>query len=214
MITFNVITAFPEVFPGTLGVSVMGRAINKGILNINVVPLRDFACDVRMDDTPYGGGPGMVIRADVLGHALDYVLNSHIDTKKILMSPSGKLFDNKMALDLSKHCDITLVCGRFEGIDARVLDFYSFDEISIGNYILSGGEVAAMSLIEACSRFVPGVLGNPQSLFQETFSLEGYVEHPHYTRPRVWKGIGVDPVLLSGHHFNIESWRSSKYLKK
>ena len=214
MTVFNIITAFPEVFPGPLSVSVMHRAIKRELVKFNVINLRDFLVSTRLDAAPYGGGAGMIMRADVLGYAMDSVLNSHVNTRKIYMSPSGKSFNHDIAVDLSKSEDITILCGRFEGVDNRVIEFYSFEKISIGNYVLFGGEVPAMVVVEAVSRLIPGVLGNPDSLFEESFSSsDDFLEYPHYTRPRTWKKIDVNPVLLSGNHSKIKSWRVSRSSK-
>lgn len=213
MTTFNVLTLFPEMFPGSLGYSLAGRALRERIWNLNVINIRSFADDKRtsVDDTPYGGGQGMVMRADVIGKAIDNVLYSNQDTKLIYVTPSGSKFSDNIARELSCLANITILCGRYEGIDQRVIDTYPFYELSIGDYILSGGELAAMVLIDACVRLIPGVVKNSDSIINESF-FGNMLEYPQYTKPRQWKGHSVPEVLLSGNHEAINKWRKDRAL--
>ena len=204
---FNVLTVFPSMFPGPLGFSNVGSALEKGIWSLNVIDIRTFAEDKHrsVDDRPYGGGAGMLMRADVLGKCVDSVLSSHPGTKLIFTSPRGKKFTQDIARQTMSFDNITLLCGRFEGIDERVVDFYHFQELSIGDYVLSGGELAAMVMIDSCVRMIPGVLGNSSSLEQESM-IDG-LEYPQYTRPVSWRGMCVPEVLLGGNHAEIRQWR-------
>ncbi|MGN7618851.1 MAG: tRNA (guanosine(37)-N1)-methyltransferase TrmD [Ehrlichia sp.] len=200
------------MFPGTLGYSVIGKALNKGIWNLNVVDIRSFAKDKHktVDDRPYGGGPGMIMRADVISLAIDKVLSKNTNTKLIYMSPGGIKLNQDISGQLIQFPNITILCGRFEGVDRRVLDFYDFCEVSIGDYILSGGEVASMVLVETCVRLIPGVVGNVRSVWDESFTYGRKLEHPQYTRPAKWRGIEVPDVLLSGDHKKIDLWKDSQ----
>ncbi|EOA62703.1 tRNA (guanosine(37)-N1)-methyltransferase TrmD [Anaplasma phagocytophilum] len=209
---FNVLTIFPQMFPGPLGVSNLGSALKKGLWTLNVFDIRAFANNKHntVDDTPYGGGPGMLLRADVLGRCIDEVLSLHPNTKLMFTSPRGVSFTQDIARQTMNFDNITLLCGRFEGIDERVVDFYKLQEVSIGDYVLSGGELAAMVIIDTCVRMVPGVIGNAESLKQE--SMEGSLEYPQYTRPASWKGMEVPEVLLTGNHGEIEKWRRNASL--
>ena len=208
----NILTIFPEMFPGTLGFSVIGRALSKGIWNLNVIDIRSFAKDKHktVDDRPYGGGPGMIMRADVIGSAIDEVLNKNPNTKLIYMSPSGIKLNQDISGQLTQFSNITILCGRFEGIDKRILDFYDFHEISIGDYILSGGEVASMVLVETCVRLIPGVISNAHSILDESFTSDYHLEYPQYTRPAKWRGLEVPNVLLSGDHKKIDLWKANQ----
>ncbi|MFV9875642.1 MAG: tRNA (guanosine(37)-N1)-methyltransferase TrmD [Rickettsiales endosymbiont of Dermacentor nuttalli] len=208
----TVLTIFPEMFPGPLSYSVVGNALQKGLWNLDLCNIRDFAYDVRktVDDRPFGGGSGMVMRADILGNAIESV--SFV--KKILyMSPRGKLLTQQKIRELLDYDHILVVCGRFEGIDERIIEEYSIEEVSIGDFILSGGELAAMNMIDAAVRLLPGVLGKDLALCQESFGQNEYkylLEYPHYTRPNIWKDRTVPEVLLSGNHQVIEQWRFKK----
>lgn len=209
-LNFTILTIFPEMFPGFLGYSLAGKALKEKIWDLEVVNVRSFAKDKHstVDDVAYGGGPGMVMRPDVLGNALDNVLSTHTNTKLIYMTPSGKTFNQNIAYELKAFSHITILCGRFEGIDQRLIDEYNPYELSIGDYILSGGEVAAMVVIDACVRLLPGVMSNFNSLSEESFSYKGnMLEYPQYTRPKWWKKHGVPEVLLSGNHKKINDWR-------
>ena len=210
----SILTLFPEMFPGTLGFSVPQKALSAGLWEIEIINIRDFAEDRHhsVDDTPFGGGAGMVMRADVLERALEFVLSkSHhqAQTPIFYLSPRGHVFTQKKAHHLILNSEVIFLCGRFEGIDQRFLDYYKIEELSIGDYILFGGEVAAQVVLETCIRLIPGVIGTEASLCEESFT-HGLLEYPHYTRPQRWKGISVPDVLISGHHEAIRSWRESQ----
>ncbi|WP_168464514.1 tRNA (guanosine(37)-N1)-methyltransferase TrmD [Wolbachia endosymbiont of Ctenocephalides felis wCfeT] len=212
---FNVtiLTIFPEMFPGFLDYSLVGKALKEKIWNLEVVNIRSFAKDKHstVDDVPYGGGAGMVMRPDVVGDAVDHALSTHKNTKFICMTPSGMKFNHKIAEELIECSHITILCGRFEGIDQRIIDAYTPYELSIGDYILSGGEPAAMVVLDACIRLLPGVVNNSDSITEESFSYNGGIlEYPQYTRPEQWKGYKVPEILLSGNHKKISDWRKEK----
>lgn len=206
----NILTLFPEMFPGALGHSLSGKALDKGAWSYNAVNIRDFAEGVHksVDDTPYGGGAGMVMRPDVIEKAL---LSIEKPGRKIYLSPRGKPLTQKDVQALAATPEITLLCGRYEGVDQRVLDAHGFEEISIGDYVLSGGEPAALILMDACIRLLPGVMGNAQTPDEESFA-DGLLEYPHYTRPAHWESANGRPyevpaVLQSGDHAKIREWR-------
>ena len=215
----DAITIFPEYF-APLQLSLLGKAQEGGLLSINVHDLRAQTKDIHhtVDDAPYGGGAGMVMLADVWGSAIDGILEDGADL--IILTPAGRRFNQEMAQELSRASQLIFACGRYEGIDDRVREHYSqlqylernirVREVSIGDYVLGGGEVASMVMIEAITRLIPGVLGNPLSLAEESHNEEGYLEYPNYTRPKEWRGIEVPPVLLSGNHGEIQKWRSSQ----
>ncbi len=207
----KVFTIFPEIFPGFLGYSLTGKALNDGLWSIETVNIRDYAFDRHgsVDDTPCGGGAGMVMRADVLGAA---VKANYRGGRIISMSPRGKPLTQAMAGELSHEKDISVICGRFEGMDERVLEAYNVEEISIGDYILTGGEQAALIMLDAVIRLIPGVLGNKESLSEESFE-NMLLEYPQYTRPVDWEGRKVPEVLMSGHHQNIARWRLEKAIE-
>ncbi|WP_434732038.1 tRNA (guanosine(37)-N1)-methyltransferase TrmD [Wolbachia endosymbiont of Zygogramma bicolorata] len=212
---FNVtiLTIFPEMFPGFLNYSLAGKALEKKIWNLEVINIRSFAKDKHsaVDDVPYGGGAGMVMRSDVVGDAVDSMLSVHKNTKFIYMTPSGTKFNQNIARELLEFPHITILCGRFEGIDQRIIDAYTPYELSIGDYILSGGEPAAMVVLDACIRLLPGVVNNSDSIIEESFSYDGgMLEYPQYTRPEQWKGYKVPEVLLSGNHKKISYWRQKQ----
>lgn len=204
-------TIFPDLFPGFLGSSLTGKALEQGLWSLETVNIRDYAFDKHgsVDDTPCGGGAGMIMRPDVLGAALQQNFSSG---RLIYMSPRGKTLNQQMVRELSQEESLTVICGRFEGVDQRVLDAWNIEEISIGDYILTGGEQAAQILLDAVIRQLPGVLGNSESLADESFE-NGLLEHPQYTRPIVWEGREVPQVLLSGHHQKIAEWRHSMSLE-
>ena len=214
----DVITIFPEYLE-PLKLSLLGKAQSQGLLTIAIHDLRKHSTGVHqsVDDTPYGGGAGMVMLADVWGKAIDEVLSD--ETEIIILTPGGELFTQTMAQELSTRQNILFACGRYEGIDDRVRQYYSATqfqrrgirvrEVSIGDYVLGGGEVAAMVMIEAITRLIPGVLGNPESLAEESHNEEGYIEYPSFTKPAQWRGIDVPEVLLSGNHAAIAQWRSA-----
>lgn len=208
-----VVTLFPELFPGPLGASLHGKALAAGAWRLDVIDLRLFATDRyrSVDDEPFGGGPGMVMRADVADAALAAV-DAALPT--LYLTPRGRRLDQAFIRELAQGPGFTALCGRFEGVDQRVLDARRVTEVSLGDFVLSGGEVAAMALIEACVRLLPGVLGEPGSLAEESFE-KGLLEYPHYTRPAAWTDASgqehhVPDVLLSGHHGNIAAWRLSQ----
>jgi tRNA (guanine37-N1)-methyltransferase len=205
--TATVLTMFPEAFPGPLGVSLIGSAWREqGLWRLETVDIREFSKDKRgfLDDTPAGGGPGQVMRADVVAAALDSVER---DGRPLLyMSARGGPLTQAQVSDWSTGSGIVLLCGRFEGVDQRVIEARGFTEVAVGDAVLAGGEAAALVVIEACVRLVPGVLGQPQSLTQESFE-DGLLEHPQYTRPRTFEGLEIPEVLLSGHHSRVADWR-------
>ncbi|MEL6967080.1 MAG: tRNA (guanosine(37)-N1)-methyltransferase TrmD [Pseudomonadota bacterium] len=207
----HIITLYPELFPGHLGHSLAGRALARGDWSLNAVQLRDFADDKHksVDDTPAGGGAGMVLRADILAQAIDA---TPMSGPKLLMSPRGKPFNQAMARDLAQQKDCLIVCGRFEGVDQRVIDSRDLMEVSLGDYILSGGEPAALAMLDAVVRLLPGVMGNANSGTEESFET-GLLEHPHYTRPAQFEGMPIPDVLQSGHHENIRKWREARAME-
>ena len=204
-----VLTIFPDMFPGLLGQSLVGKALAEGVWSLETVDIRDFARDKHrsVDDIPFGGGPGMVMKPDVVDAALDAALAKAPEgARSIYLSPRGVPFDQARARDLAAAPGVVLLCGRFEGIDQRVLDKRGIAELSLGDFVLSGGEPAAMCVLDACVRLLPGVLGAADSLGEESFE-DGLLEYPHYTRPASWDGRDVPAVLTSGHHANIKAWR-------
>jgi len=205
----SILTIFPEVFPGPLGASLAGKALMSGIWSLEVTDIRTFATDRHrsVDDTPAGGGPGMVMKADVLGRAIDSTATDR--RPRLLLSPRGKSLTQKRVEELAAGPGAVLVCGRFEGIDERVIAGRGLEEISIGDYVLSGGEIAAMALIDACVRLLPGVMGAAASGAEESFT-GGLLEYPQYTRPQVWEGRPIPEVLLSGDHAKIAAWRRAE----
>lgn len=207
----KVLTIFPEIFPGFLGYSLTGKALNEGIWSLETINIRDYAFDKHgsVDDTPCGGGAGMVMRPDVLGAAIK--ANYH-GGRLIYMSPRGRQLTQSLAHELSKEKELTIICGRFEGVDQRVLDAYNVEEVSIGDYILTGGEQGAQIMLDTVVRLLPGVLGNSESIDDESFE-NNLLEHPQYTRPICWDGREVPEILLSGHHAKIAEWRKAKSLE-
>lgn len=205
MLNVKVLTIFPEMFPGFLGQSLTGKALEEKIWGLTAINIRDYAFDKHksVDDTPCGGGAGMIMRPDVLGRAIK---ENHTTGRIIYMSPKGLPFTQKKARELAKEENLTIVCGRFEGIDERVIEAFNIEELSIGDYILTGGEQAAGIVLDAVVRLLPGVLGNNDSLEDESFE-NILLEYPQYTRPIEWEGRTVPEVLLSGHHQKIREWR-------
>ena len=215
----DVISIFPE-YLAPLNLSLLGKAQSAGLFEIEIHDLRQNSTDNHntVDDTPYGGGAGMVMLPEVWGRALDPLLLDEVDL--IILTPAGKRFSQRMAEELSKANHLVFACGRYEGIDDRVRQYYSqaqfadrgirVHELSIGDYVLGGGEVAAMVAIEAITRLIPGVLGNPDSLRDESHKSDGYLEYPNFTKPQEWRGIAVPEVLLSGNHGEIEKWRTAQ----
>jgi len=221
MIDVKILTAYPEMFPGSLEYSLIGKALKENIFKIDTINLHEFGIDDRMsiDDEPFGGGPGMVLRPDVVEKALKSIPEKHNkESTKIYLTPSGIPLNQEKLGNLSKLEKITILCGRFEGVDQRAIDILGFEEVSIGDYVLVGGEIAAQVLLEGCIRLIPGVLGHPESLLEESFS-NNLLEYPQYTRPRVWedslgKKYDVPEVLTSGHHGSIKKWRQEKSVEK
>lgn len=212
----HLLTLFPEMFPGPLGHSLAGRGLNKAIWSLDCYNIRDFATDkhANVDAPPFGGGHGMVMRPDVMGRAIDHVWNQQPagqNLAKIYPSPRGRLLDQEMARSLSQKDGMMIVCGRYEGLDQRVIDHYQLQEVSIGDYVLSGGEQAAMVILDAVVRLLPGIMGKEVSHLEDSFE-SGLLEHHHYTQPRDWQGLQPPEILLSGHHQNIAKWRQENAL--
>ncbi len=205
----TVLTIFPEIFPGPLGVSLAGKALNARVWSLEAVDLRKFATDKHhsVDDTPAGGGPGMVMKADVLARAIDAVPTAK--RPRLLMSPRGVPLTQARVAELARGTGVIVVCGRYEGIDERVIEARGLEEISIGDYVLSGGEIAACALIDACVRLLPGVVGKQASLAEESFA-QGLLEYPQYTRPAVFEGRPIPEVLTSGDHAKVAAWRRAE----
>lgn len=205
----TVLTIFPELFPGPLGASLAGKAMSRGLWSLEGVDIRDFATDRHrsVDDTPAGGGPGMVMRADVLGRAIDAVA---ADTRpRLLMSARGRPLTQAMVRELANGAGVVALCGRFEGVDERLIAARGLLEVSIGDYVLAGGELAAMVLIDACVRLIPGVMGKASSGEEESFS-SSLIEYPQFTRPQVWEGLAIPEVLTSGDHGRVAAWRRAE----
>jgi tRNA (guanine37-N1)-methyltransferase len=205
----SVITIFPDMFPGPLGQSLAGKARERGIWSLDAIDLRDFATDKHrtVDDTPAGGGPGMVMKPDVIARAIDAVATD--DRPRLLMSPRGLPLTQRKVATLVEGPGVVLLCGRFEGVDERVIAGRNLEEVSVGDYVLSGGEVAALVLIDACVRLLPGVMGKEGSLAEESFA-DGLLEYPQYTRPQVWEGQPIPEVLVSGDHAKVAAWRRAE----
>ena len=204
----SIITLYPEMFPGPLGVSLAGRAHEKGLWNLETCALREFGIGkhLRVDDTPAGGGAGMVLKADVLAAAIDSVVDGDDQRPRLLMSPRGRVLDQKYVRELADGPGVVIVCGRFEGVDERVIQARNLQEVSVGDYVLSGGEPAAILLLDAVVRLIPGVMGNDQSGEHESHE-SGLLEHPHYTRPQNFEGKEIPAVLTSGDHQKVEQWQ-------
>ena len=207
----SVLTLFPEMFPGPLGHSLAGRALRDGRWRLDAIQIRDFATDRHrtVDDTPFGGGAGMVMRPDVVDAACAAALAGGADRPLVYLTPRGRPLDQGMVRDLAAAPGLVLLCGRYEGVDQRVVEARGMREVSIGDYVLSGGEPAAMVLLDACVRLLPGVMGAAESGVEESFSA-GLLEYPHYTRPADWNGLRVPEVLLSGHHAEVARWRQAE----
>ncbi|MBE90381.1 MAG: tRNA (guanosine(37)-N1)-methyltransferase TrmD [Rhodospirillaceae bacterium] len=205
--TVDVLTIFPEMFPGPLAHSIAGKALEKDLWRLRITNIRSFASDKHqtVDDTPCGGGPGMVMRADVVDTALQSI-DMRTDRPLIYLTPRGQPFDQTMAHELAEKQGLVVLCGRYEGIDERVLETRAPLEVSLGDFVLSGGEPEALAMLDACVRLIPGVIGDERSLAEESFKA-GLLEYPHYTRPKEWNGHAVPEILLSGHHKNIRAWR-------
>lgn len=210
----QILTLFPEMFPGPLGLSLAGKALEKKLWSMDVMQIRDHALDKHrsVDDTPAGGGAGMVLRSDVMGRAIDAAEAkrpegiTNDDWPVIYLSPRGRRLNQEMVHDFASKKGVTLICGRFEGLDERVIENRNVLEVSLGDFVLSGGEIAALMLMDAVVRLIPGVIGEPETLEEESFT-SGLLEYPHYTRPQLWEGLEIPDVLLSGHHGKIKEWR-------
>jgi tRNA (guanine37-N1)-methyltransferase len=207
----TILTIFPEMFPGPLGISLAGKALEAGIWKLDACDIRAHAADKHrsVDDTPAGGGPGMVMRADVLGRAVDAVAPAGDARPRLLMSARGTPLTQARIAALAGGPGVIILCGRFEGVDERVIEGRKFEEISIGDYVLSGGEIAALALVDGCVRLLPGVMGKNASGAEESFN-EGLLEYPQYTRPQVWEGRPIPEVLSSGDHARIAAWRRAR----
>ena len=207
----SVLTIFPEMFPGALGMSLAGKALAAGTWTLDVVDIRAHATDKHrtVDDTPAGGGPGMVMKADVLARALDAASSPDDTRPRLLMSPRGMPLNQARVATLARGPGAVILCGRFEGVDERIIEARNFSEVSIGDYVLSGGEIAAFALIDACVRLIPGVMGQLASADEESFS-QGLLEYPQYTRPQLFEGRGIPEVLTSGDHAKIAAWRRAE----
>jgi tRNA (guanine37-N1)-methyltransferase len=205
----TVLTIFPEMFPGPLGLSLAGRALASGLWSLDAVDIRNFAADRHrsVDDTPAGGGPGMVMKADVLARAID--ASAPDRRPRLLMSPRGLPLTQARVAALSREGGAVFVCGRFEGVDERVIAVRGLEEVSVGDYVLSGGEIAAMAVMDACVRLLPGVMGDQASGAEESFS-EGLLEYPQYTRPQTFEGVPVPETLISGDHAKVAAWRRAE----
>ena len=207
----QILTLYPEMFPGPLGVSLAGRALEEGKWSCNPIQIRDFATDKHksVDDTPAGGGAGMVLRADVMAAAVDYAVEKQPKVPILAMTPRGKPLTQARIREISSDPGVTIICGRFEGFDERIFEARAIEEVSIGDYILSGGEMGALVLLDACIRLLPGVMGAPCSGDDESFE-DGFLEYPQYTRPQKWEGRIIPEVLRSGDHAKIAAWRKQK----
>ncbi len=213
----NILTLFPEMFD-CLNHSIIKRAIESNILTVNTVNIRDFATDnyKTVDDAPYGGGAGQLLKPDILGYAIDSVYNKAEKKGSIIyLSPRGKIFNQSVAEKLSQESETTFICGHYEGIDERVIEYYEIEELSLGDFVLSGGETALIPILDATTRLLPNVLGSSHSLEEESFSdsLNGMLEYPQYTRPEIWNNIPIPEILKSGHHKKIAEWKAQKSLE-
>lgn len=212
-IRFDILTLFPGLFDGFLSESVLNKAIERGLIEVNLFNPRDWTTDRhrQVDDRPFGGGPGMVLMAPPVVAAVEALRERDAPRGRLIaLTPQGRRLDQPLVRELALESRLILICGRYEGFDERIMDILEPDPISIGDYVLSGGEVPAMALVEAVSRLVPGVLGDEQGAHDDSFGIDGGVEHPHYTRPREFRGLGVPPVLLEGDHAAIARWRRER----
>lgn len=215
----TILSIFPEMFPGPLGGSIAGKALKQGIWNMNVINIRDFGITKHknVDDTPMGGGNGLIMRPDVLGSAIDHARNENPNAKLYYPSPRGRKLNQQLVKEISAENNVIFLCGRFEGIDERVIDEYNPVQISVGDYVLSGGEIATFAILDAVIRLIPGVLANQETLIEESFEDDEtgnkLIEYPLYTKPSIWRNRSVPKVLLSGHHAEIIKWRRQKSLE-
>ena len=212
---FDVITIFPEIFSGVFDFGIVRRAIEAGLIEIHVHDLREHTSDKhrQVDDRPFGGGAGMVMKPEPLFRAVEAISAETPDADVVLLSPQGRLFSQRLAEDYSRKSNIILICGRYEGVDERVTEHLAHDEVSIGDYVLSGGEIPAMVVVDAVTRLIPGALGCGESAERESFS-QGLLDYPHYTRPAEFRGLKTPQVLLGGNHAEIERWRRRKSVEK
>ena len=212
---FDVFTLLPEVFPPYLNSSILNRARQRGLIEVRIHNIRDWAADKHhvTDDEPYGGGGGMVMKVEPVFTAIESVLGPTPSCPIILLTPQGRVFSQKIAMELVQHPRLAMICGRYEGVDERIREHLATDEISIGDYVLTGGELPALILIDAISRLIPGVLGDPDGAMDDSHS-GGLLEYPHYTRPPEYRGWGVPEILLSGDHAKIEKWRREQSLRR
>lgn len=215
----TILSIFPEIFPGPLGFSIAGQALQKSIWSLDLIDIKEFGITKHknVDDIQYGGGNGLVMRPDVLGCALDKAIETSGSKKIYYFSPRGKPFTQSLAREIVEQKNVIFLCGRFEGIDERVIDEYNATEISVGDFVLSGGETAALVVLDACVRLIPGVLANSDTLVEESFAtegvLKGLLEYPLYTRPALWKGREVPDILVSGDHAKVQAWRIAEAKK-
>ncbi|HSE79494.1 MAG TPA: tRNA (guanosine(37)-N1)-methyltransferase TrmD [Alphaproteobacteria bacterium] len=205
------LTIFPEMFPGPLAYSLAGRALTAGLWSLATTDIRDFALDRHksVDDAPFGGGPGMVMRPDIVDAALEFACARNPDAAPVYLTPRGRLLTQARVRELAAGAGVVLLCGRFEGVDQRVIDARAIEEVSLGDFVLSGGEPAAIALIDACVRLLPGVIGENTSLAEESFE-QGLLEYPHFTRPQTWAGRVVPETLVSGNHQKVREWRQAE----
>jgi tRNA (guanine37-N1)-methyltransferase len=212
---FDILTLFPKMFSSPFQESILGKAVEKGLIQIRTINIRDFTLDKHqvVDDTPYGGGQGMVMKGEPIARAIEWVKSQNPSVWTIFLTPQGKPFNQKMAQELSCRSHLVLLCGRYEGIDERVRKLFADEEISIGDYVLTGGELAAMVLMDAVSRLLPGVLGSDRSAEEDSF-FQSLLEYPQYTRPPNFRGMDVPEVLLSGNHAAISRWRRTEALRR
>lgn len=215
MLRFDIITIFPEIFSGVFDFGIIRRAVEAGLIEIHIHDLRDYTHDRhrQVDDRPFGGGAGMVMKPEPLFRAVEAITNQGSDASVALLSPQGRLFNQQAAEEYSRKRRVVLICGRYEGVDQRVVEHLVVDELSIGDYVLSGGEIPAMVVIDAVTRLIPGALGCAESAERESFAT-GLLDYPHYTRPAEYRGMKVPEVLLSGNHAEIERWRRDEALKR
>lgn len=215
----TILTIFPEMFPGPLGYSLAGKGLKNDLWSMDVINIRDFGLTKHknVDDIACGGGNGLIMRPDAIGPALDTALDAHPGAKIYYPSPRGQLLNQKVTRNLSEERNVIILCGRFEGIDERIIDEYNVQQISVGDYVLSGGEVAAMTILDSIVRLLPGVLSNQETLKEESFEEESeglsLIEHPLYTKPAIWRGRKVPEILLSGNHSEIEKWKKSESIR-
>jgi tRNA (guanine37-N1)-methyltransferase len=212
---FDIITIFPEIFHGVFEFGIIRRAVEAGLIEIAIHDLRDHTHDRhrQVDDRPFGGGAGMVMKPEPLFRAVEAITHGAKDASVALLSPQGRLFDQRMAEEFAAKARVVLICGRYEGVDERVVEHLVTDEVSIGDYVLSGGEIPAMVVVDAVTRLIPGALGCGESAARESFA-DGLLDYPHYTRPSEYRGLHVPDVLASGHHAEIEAWRQRKAMEK